>query len=77
MHKCQSMKSDRVINTDWSKWRACRCKECERLKDVEDKWTLRLGSLHGPVGLNSRDEIQAESSKHRNIAMKCVLKEIT
>ena len=36
---------------------ACRCTECGRLKDLEDKWILRLGSLHGPFGLDTRDEI--------------------
>ena len=40
---------------------ACRCRECEKLKDLEDKWILRLGSLHGPCGLNTRDEIQAKA----------------
>ena len=41
---------------------ACRCTECGRLKDLEDKWILRLGSLHRPFGLNTRDEIQVKSS---------------
>ena len=31
---------------------SCRCTDCGRLKDLEDKWILRLGSLHGPFGLN-------------------------
>ena len=35
----------------------CRCKECNKLKRVEDKWILRLGTFHGDSGLNSRDEI--------------------
>ena len=36
----------------------CRCSECQRLKDQEDKWICRLGSFEQPAGLNARDEIQ-------------------
>ena len=39
----------------------CRCGECQRLKDQEDKWICRLGTFHPPHGLNSRDEIKARS----------------
>ena len=35
----------------------CRCTECNKLKRIEDKWILRLGTFHGASGLNSRDEI--------------------
>ena len=38
----------------------CRCKECSRLKDLEDKWILRMGTFYGE-GLNSRDEIQSKT----------------
>ena len=37
----------------------CCCKECSRLKTVEDKWICRLGSLYGSSGFNTRDEIKA------------------
>ena len=37
----------------------CRCTECNKLKRVEDKWIMRLGTFHGVSGLNSRDEIIA------------------
>ena len=37
----------------------CRCRECARLKDLEDKWILRLGTFYGD-GLNSRDEVQSK-----------------
>jgi hypothetical protein len=37
----------------------CRCVECNRLKRVEDKWILRMGTFHGDGGLNSRDEFTA------------------
>ena len=39
----------------------CRCEECLRLKNIEDKWICRLGAFHGPSGLNTRDEIKARS----------------
>ena len=35
----------------------CRCRECERLKNMDDKWITRIGSYHSPLGLNERDEI--------------------
>ena len=35
----------------------CRCTECNKLKRIEDKWILRLGTFHGESGLNARDEI--------------------
>ena len=39
----------------------CRCVECSRLKELEDKWICRLGSFHGVNGLNSRDEIKSRT----------------
>ena len=39
----------------------CRCQECQRLKDQEDKWICRLGTFHPPHGLNTRDEIKTRS----------------
>ena len=36
---------------------ACRCKECEKLKNLEDKWMFRLGTIHGQFGLNNRNEV--------------------
>ena len=39
----------------------CRCSECLRLKDTEDKWICRLGTFCQPNGLNSRDEIKTRS----------------
>ena len=35
----------------------CRCTECGKLKRIEDKWIMRLGTFYGDSGLNSRDEI--------------------
>ena len=40
---------------------ACRCSECQRLKDQEDKWICRLGTFNPPHGLNTRDEIKTRS----------------
>ena len=40
---------------------ACRCSECQRLKDTEDKWICRLGTFNPPHGLNTRDEIKTRS----------------
>ena len=37
----------------------CRCVECNRLKRVEDKRILRMGTFHGDSGLNTRDEFTA------------------
>ena len=35
----------------------CRCSECQRLKDTEDKWMCRLGTPDTPSGFNTRDEM--------------------
>ena len=39
----------------------CQCDLCGKLKDKEDKWICRMGTLHKPHGLNSRDEIKNKS----------------
>ena len=36
----------------------CRCRQCNKLKDLEDKWICRLGTFHGDFGLNERDEMR-------------------
>ena len=36
---------------------ACRCTECDNLKDLEDKWMFRLGTIFGQFGLNNRNEV--------------------
>ena len=40
---------------------SCVCVECQKLKDIEDKWICRLGTFYPPHGLNTRDEIKARS----------------
>ena len=37
----------------------CRCSECGKLKNIEDKWILRLGTFNGR-GLNNRDEVKSK-----------------
>ena len=39
----------------------CSCTECKSLKDKEDRWILRVGSLYGGSGLNTRDEVKSKS----------------
>ena len=39
----------------------CRCRECMKLKEIEDKWILKMGSFYGSSGLNRRDEIKKKS----------------
>ena len=39
----------------------CRCKECNHLKDIEDRWILKLGTFYGDSGLNTRDEIKSKT----------------
>ena len=35
----------------------CRCSECGKLKELEDKWIMRMGTYEGK-GLNDRNEIK-------------------
>ena len=35
----------------------CRCRECQKLKDVEDKWICRMGTFNPPHGLNTRNAL--------------------
>ena len=37
----------------------CRCLECEKLKNVEDFWIMKLGTFY--EGFNTRDEVKAKS----------------
>ena len=36
----------------------CTCKLCSKLKRLEDRWIMRLGSFYFGSGLNDRDEIK-------------------
>ena len=38
----------------------CRCPECDKLKSLEDKLILKLGTFYGS-GMNSRDEVISKS----------------
>ena len=39
----------------------CRCTECSHLKDLEDRWIMKIGSLYGISGLNIRNEIKSKA----------------
>ena len=39
----------------------CRCDECQNLKDLEDKWIMKMGSFYGKSVLNKRDEVKAKT----------------
>ena len=36
----------------------CMCELCNRLKNLEDGWILKLGTFFWPHGLNTRDELK-------------------
>ena len=44
----------------------CRCSQCQKLKDLEDRWILKIGSFNGKSGLNSRDKIKSKTRGHWN-----------
>ena len=37
----------------------CKCMECDKLRKVENKWILRLGTFYGRSGLNARNVIES------------------
>ena len=39
----------------------CRCKECGKLKDLEDRHIMRVGSFYGNSGLNQRNEVKRKT----------------
>ena len=36
----------------------CTCSLCNKLKNLEDNWILRVGTFFPPHGLNTRDELK-------------------
>ena len=52
---------EKFIEVNHEKGPKCRCEECQRLKDLEDKWILKMGTFYGDWGLNSRDEVQSKT----------------
>ena len=50
-----------LIRADHVKGLKCRCRECSRVKDLEDQWILRMGTFYGEGALNSIDEIQSKT----------------
>ena len=37
----------------------CKCAECDKLRRLENKWIMRLGTFHGGSGLNGRNTISS------------------
>ena len=58
---------EQLVNAGHQGGAKCRCKECSRLKTVEDKWNCRLGSFYGSSGLDTRDEIKARSISSKRV----------
>ena len=50
-----------LTNADHQGSPKCRCTECLRLKDTEEKWIYQLGTFYGLNELNTRDEIKTRS----------------
>ena len=42
----------------------CRCSECDRLRQLENKWILRLGTFYGESGLNERNILDSAVRVH-------------
>ena len=42
----------------------CRCIECNHLKNLEDRWILKMGTFYGDSGLNTRDEMKNKTRGH-------------
>ena len=53
--------AQKLLEAGHEKGAQCRCRECNSLKNVEDKWILQLGTFYGQSGLNTRDEIKSKS----------------
>ena len=51
----------KLIEAKHERGAKCRCEECGRFKDLEDRHILKLGSFYGDSGLNSRDEIVSKT----------------
>jgi hypothetical protein len=39
----------------------CMCNLCQKLKEKEDSWIMKLGTFYYPTGLNKRDEIKRKA----------------
>ena len=37
----------------------CKCLECDKLRRIENKWIMRLGTFYGESGLNGRNIINS------------------
>ena len=55
------VKHEDILRLNHNNSPGCQCDLCQKLKEKEDKWICRMGTLHHPYGLNSRDEIKRKS----------------
>ena len=53
--------AQKLVEGGHEKGAQCRCRECNSLKNIEDRWILQLGTFYGQSGLNERDKIQSKS----------------
>ena len=51
----------KLLEAGHEKGAQCRSRECNSLKNIEDKWILQLGTFYGLSGLNERDEVKSKS----------------
>ena len=42
----------------------CKCSECDKLRKLENKWILRLGTFYGESGLNARNILDSAVRVH-------------
>ena len=53
--------SDALTRAQHKPGPACNCGECETFKQLESKWILRLGTIHGQFGLNMKSELSRKA----------------
>ena len=51
----------KLVTANHSPGAQCRCSECSNLKDLEDKWIMKISPFYGQSSLNTRDEIKAKT----------------
>ena len=44
----------------------CKCTECNKLRDLEEIWILKVGSFYGSSGLNTRNDIKRKTRSQWN-----------
>ena len=51
----------KLVTANHSPGAQCRCSECSNLKDLEDKWIMKISPFYGLSSLNTRDEIKSKT----------------